>query len=103
MQPNFQLSLPSCSIVRLIGDSDWSSPVMWCTTSSRESSSSVQAVKTGATSSAGSVTVSADLSVRERARTSSPRWRRPSIHSSCCSANTAPTSRINAVQPEELA
>jgi Transposase len=32
---------------------------------------------------------------RERARTSRPRYRRPSIQSSCCSARTAPTRRIN--------
>jgi hypothetical protein len=31
--------------------------------------------------------------LRHSASTSSPRYRRPSVHSSCCSASTAPTSR----------
>src|SRR3954447_16396084 len=31
---------------------------------------------------------------RQRARTSRPRQRRPSAHSSCCSARTAPTRRV---------
>ncbi len=50
-----------------------SSPVRWCTTSSRDSSSVDQAVKAGVTSSVSSVTLSAGLSVRERASTSRPR------------------------------
>ncbi|MGV9732678.1 hypothetical protein ACWDT5_01160 [Rhodococcus aetherivorans] len=52
---------------------DGSSPVRWCTTSSRDSSSVDQAVKAGVTSSVPSVTLSAGLSVRERASTSRPR------------------------------
>ena len=50
-----------------------SSPVRWCTTSSRDSSWVDQAVKAGVTSSVPSVTLSAGLSVRERASTSRPR------------------------------
>ena len=50
-----------------------SSPVRWCTTSSRDSSSVGQAVKAGVTSSVSSVTLSVGVSVRERASTSSPR------------------------------
>ncbi|MGW5340876.1 zinc-binding dehydrogenase [Rhodococcus pyridinivorans] len=51
-----------------------SSPGRWCATLSRDSSSLVQAVNAGVTSSAGSVTVSADgLLRRDRARTSGPR------------------------------
>ncbi|KLL95750.1 hypothetical protein NJ76_23000 [Rhodococcus sp. IITR03] len=49
-----------------------SSPVRWCARSSRDSSSGY-AVKAGVTSSTGSAAVRADLSLRERARTSSPR------------------------------
>ncbi|WP_228799813.1 hypothetical protein, partial [Nocardia farcinica] len=41
-----------------------SSPVRWCTTSSRDSSSVGQAVKAGVTSSVSSVTLSVGVSVR---------------------------------------
>ncbi|WP_423815940.1 Hsp70 family protein [Rhodococcus aetherivorans] len=51
----------------------WSSPWRWCTTSSRDSSGVGQAVKAGVTSPVSSATLSAGLSVRERASTSSPR------------------------------
>ncbi|WP_231386043.1 3,4-dihydroxy-2-butanone-4-phosphate synthase [Rhodococcus aetherivorans] len=50
-----------------------SSPWRWCTTSSRDSSGVGQAVKAGVTSPVSSATLSAGLSVRERASTSSPR------------------------------
>jgi hypothetical protein len=40
--------------------------------------------------------------MRERTRTSRPRERRPAVHSSCCSARTAPTRRIRESRPGKI-
>src|SRR5699024_7245378 len=76
----------------------WSSPLEWCSgwILRRGSQALSSSARSGSVLTSPPV-VSTDVS-RQRARTSSPRYRRPSAHSSVCSASTAPTSRTIAAR-----